>query len=52
MAHKGAVAAGIAIILIGIGTAFYSGAAGAVVGAIGAIVTGIGAAVRGKRAQV
>lgn len=29
MVHKGTLAAGIAVILIGIGTAFYSGAGGA-----------------------
>ncbi|MBI3022361.1 MAG: hypothetical protein HYY68_01375 [Thaumarchaeota archaeon] len=49
MVHKGALAAGIAVILIGIGTASYSAAGGAVVGAIGVVVTGIGAAIRSKK---
>lgn len=52
MAHKGTIAAGIAVILIGIGTAFFSGVGGAVVGGIGVVVTAIGAAVRTRKHEV
>lgn len=51
MAHKGTFAAGIALILIGIGTAFFSGIGGAVVGGLGVVVTGIGAAISTKKQE-
>ncbi len=52
MVHKGTLGVGIAVILIGIGTAFFSGVGGAVVGGIGVVVTVVGAAIRTRKHEV